>query len=150
MITNDKNNVQKQPKARLVTRLDDKLPEEVAIKELSELVEIYAYTVIDHKKAKKDYPQALMAMRKGLLVIKDDIPVYRLFKPITGKDEITFKTRIKPIEMSNVTKGVNVQEEQMSLALVYYAELSGLTRGELNALDKFDYKVIEQVASIFF
>lgn len=152
MNTNDNNLLTPtKPKKTLITRLTDTVSEDVAIKELIDLVEIYQFIQIDEKKVKEDYPQALMAIKKGFLRIEDETAVYKLYDPKKGiEDEISFKTRITPLEQSNVTKGINVKEEQMSLALKMLSFLSGLTQGELNSLSKFDYKVIEQVSGIFF
>jgi uncharacterized UPF0160 family protein len=135
----------------------DKVAEEVALKQLQQFVNKYTYNEVEFAKLQEDYPQALKAIQKGLLVFDDQlVPTYSLAFPIETEivensiKTVQFKTRIKPRTLANITKGIEVSKNQMAFTLKCLAYLSGLSEGELDLLEKFDYKAIEQVSTVFF
>lgn len=132
------------------------ISEEIAIQELQEFVEKW-----DDKKKKdweiqNDYPQVLIAIRKGLLVIGEDKkPVFTLQNPIKtdegsiALDVINFRTRIRPQQLSDIMKGLDISKNQIEYTLRCFAFLTGQSIAMLNKLEKFDYKVIDQISTVF-
>jgi len=130
--------------------------EEIAIKEMQDFVEKW-----DDKK-KKDweiqdlYPQVLIAIQEGLLVIgADKKPVFNLKYPIktdegnVALDVVTFRTRIRPQQLSDIMKGLDISKNQIEYTLRCFAFLTGQSISMLNKLEKFDYKVIDQISTVF-
>lgn len=134
----------------------DVIAEEVAVKEFKKFVSKWTFEDKEDYEIKEDYPQALKALRKGLLTFNEEgVPTYNLAFPLNADGEnpvkeAIFKTRIKPNTLANITKGLNVQKQQVEYTLRCLSYLSGLSLGELNLIDKFDYKAIEQTATVFF
>lgn len=130
--------------------------EEIAIQEMQDFVEKW-----DDKK-KKDweiqdlYPQVLIAIQEGLLVIgADKKPVFTLKYPIktdegnVALDVVTFRTRIRPQQLSDIMKGLDISKNQIEYTLRCFAFLTGQPISMLNKLEKFDYKVIDQISTVF-
>lgn len=136
----------------------DVLTEKLAVKELQKLILAFNYEKVEDYKILEDYPQVITAIKKGLLVFdkKNLVPKYNLAFPVIKDSEetsvkvVNFKTRIKPLDMISITKGLNMAKQQQEYILICLSYLSGLSKGELNLIEKFDYKVIEQVSTIFF
>jgi len=136
----------------------DVLTEKLAVKELQKLILAFNFEKVEDYKILEDYPQVVTAIKKGLLVFdeKNLVPKYNLaFPVIKDSDEtsvkvVNFRTRIKPLDMISITKGLNMAKQQQEYILICLSYLSGLSKGELNLIEKFDYKVIEQVSTIFF
>lgn len=100
------------------------------------------------------YPNLVHALRSGLLVIDENKnPVYTLKKPIgegeLGISKVEFKTRIKPLDSANISKGLDISKNQMEYILRCYCYLTGLPKNALDNLSKYDYKVIEQICTLF-
>lgn len=137
--------------------MENKVATEMAIKEVRDFVETY-----DDGKRKEDwqiendYPQLLRAVELGLLVFDDKKkPTLTLKEPIMNDDNevsvdvITFRTRIKPTQLAEVMKGVDLSKNQLEYSLRCIAYLTGQAKGMLDKLGKFDYKVIDQVSTVF-
>lgn len=137
--------------------MENKIATEMAIKEVRDFVETY-----DDGKRKEDwqiendYPQLLRAVELGLLVFDDKKkPTLTLKEPIMNDDNevsvdvITFRTRIKPTQLAEVMKGVDLSKNQLEYSLRCIAYLTGQAKGMLDKLGKFDYKVIDQVSTVF-
>lgn len=102
------------------------------------------------------YPQAIKALVSGNLVFNDDyVPVYNLVNPILNDDkevsykEIKFRTRIYPLDLARITKGMQVSKEQMLYIVKCISYVSGMPEAIVNKLSKKDYKVVEQVSTVF-
>ena len=136
----------------------DVLTEKIAVKELQKLILNFNFEKVEDYKILEDYPQVIIAIKKGLFVLdeKNLIPKYNLAFPIVKESEensvkvVNFRTRIKPLDLVSITKGLNMSKQQQEYMLICLSYLSGLSKGELNLIEKFDYKVIEQVSTIFF
>jgi hypothetical protein len=144
---NTEKNVLQQP---------DVVVKEVALKELREFVECYTYETVEDWKLEDEYPQFLKAIMKGLVVFTDQKPTYTLTQPIMSDSgealvsECSFRTRIKPSQLATITKGLNVAKQQVEYTLRCLSYITGQGRIMLDKFDKFDYKVIEQISSVFF
>jgi len=135
----------------------DVINKEVAITEMQSFVERWTYEKPERWKVEEDYPQVLKAIEKGILVFDEDSqPIYTLAFPIKtdeGNDavsKIEFRTRIKPTDLANITKGLNVAKQQVEYTLRCLSYITGQNRVMLDKFDKFDYKAIEQISTVFF
>lgn len=140
-----------------ILKESDKIAESVAIEEIKKFVDKYTYEEKSNDEIKEDYPQLLRAIKKGLLIFDEDsVPVYTLAFPLKndeGEDsvkQVNFKTRIKPTDLARITKGLNVQKQQMQFSLKCLSHIIGEPIAMLDRFEKFDYKVIEQVSTVFF
>lgn len=138
-----------------VLKEKDKISPEVALKMMQDFVERWTYVEEDFSKIEEQYPQALQAIRKGILIFNDkQEPTYTLAFPLESENDpisqINFKTRIKPLTLSNITKGIDVSKNQVLFTLKCISHLADIKEGDINRLEKFDYKVIEQVCTCFF
>lgn len=135
---------------------EDVIVEEVAIKELQKYVETFKHEEVEDWKIKDDYPQLLKALRKGLVEFDKDMkPSYKLAFPIKTDEgniavsDITFRTRIKPSDLANITKGLDVPKHQFEFIIRSLCYITGETKTMLDKFDWFDYKVIEQISTVF-
>ena len=135
---------------------DEKVSKEIAIKEIQKFV-------LEHDGAKKedwqienDYPQMLQAVQEGNLVFNDKmIPKLTLKEAIMNTEgeesvsEIDFRTRIKPTQLAEIMKGVDLGKNQMEYSLRVISYLTKQPRAMLDKFGKFDYKVIDQISTVF-
>jgi len=136
------------------------IEKEVAIVELGNLVNKYVKkhvrTPATNDDLEKGYPDVLDAIMDGFLSFdKDGLPVYKLSSPIKNDSgdvtlsELTFKTRIKPLTLADLAKGLNPQTEVFTLQLRMTAYIIGEPLSMLDKFSAYDYDVISQVGSIF-
>ena len=136
--------------------MDRKITKEQAIQEIQKFVEKYD----DKKKldweVENDYPHVIEAIMLGLLYFDDSMkPSYVLKYPIKneeGEDSITqidFRTRIKPNDLANVMKGLDIAKNQIEYTLRCLSYITKQPKAMLDRFEKFDYKVIEQVSTVF-
>lgn len=137
--------------------MENKVEREIAIEEIQKFVE-------KHEGGKKkedyqienDYPQMLQAIEWGLLSFDDEMkPTLKLKDPVmttdneVAVDTITFRTRIKPTQLAEVMKGVDLAKNQLEYSLRCIAYLTGQAKAMLDKFSKFDYKVIDQISTVF-
>lgn len=132
------------------------MPKEVAVKELQGFVEKWDDRKKEDFEIESDYPHLIKAMQSGHLVIDENKkPVFTLKYPIKtdeggdGLSVIDFRTRIKPDDLANITKGLDIGKNQVEYSLRCMAYLTKQPKGILNKLEKFDFKVVEQISTIF-
>lgn len=132
----------------------EKINKELAIKEVQNLVFEHTFEEKTIDEIEKDYPQLVKAVVEGKVVLGDK-PTFELYKPILddeGKEAVSvleFKTRIKPLSMASLTKGVDLQKDVYMGVILMNCHLSGLAKGLYNNLSKIDEKVVSQLSSIF-
>ena len=136
---------------------DDLIPKDVALMELSKFVENWTFEKQEDWKIEDNYPQVLSSIRKGLLVFDDDLkPTLTLLNPIKDVDgnivveKIEFRTRLKPTDLANITKGLDISKQQVEYTLRCLSYITGKDKAYLDKFCKFDYKAIEQTATVFF
>lgn len=137
---------------------EDVIDHDVAISEIQKFVDKWTHEFVEDYQIEDDYPQLLKAIKKGLVKFDDDIiPSYTLAFPLlTDEGNIglgkvdEFKTRITPNELARITKGLNVAKQQVEYIIRCLCHITSLNRGYINKIDKFDYKVIEQLSTVFF
>ena len=129
---------------------------EIAVKEIQKFVEKF-----DDKKKKEDeiendYPHVIEAVCQGLLVFSgDSIPKFKLKYPIKNEEgeiavtDVDFRTRIKPGDLANIMKGLDIAKNQIEYTLRCLSYIIKQPKAMLDKFEKFDYKVIEQVSTVF-
>ena len=129
---------------------------EIAIAEIQKFVEKF-----DDKKKKEDeieneYPHVVEAVCLGLLVFNDNsLPKFKLKYPILNEDkeiavsDVEFRTRIKPGDLANIMKGLDIGKNQIEYTLRCLSYIIKQPKAMLDKFEKFDYKVIEQVSTVF-
>lgn len=135
---------------------NQKVSEEIAIKEIQKFVEEFEGVKKDDWQVKDHYPQMLQAIQEGNLVFDDKSkPRLTLKQPIMNDDgevslsEIDFRTRIKPTQLAEIMKGVDLSKNQLEYSLRAISYLTKQSRVMLDKFGKFDYKVIDQIATVF-
>lgn len=136
--------------------MESKMSKEMAVSELQQFVEKWDDKKKEDFEIEQDYPHLIQAMQDGFLVLGEDLkPSFQLKYPILtdgggdGLSKIDFRTRIKPDDLTNITKGLDIGKNQMEFNLRCLAYLTRQPKAMLNKLEKFDYKVVEQICSIF-
>ena len=134
----------------------NKVQKEVAILEMQKFVEKWDDVKKEDYEIEKDYPHVLQAIQEGFLVIGPDMkPQLKLKYPIKTDEgniaweDVNFRTRIRPNDLAEITKGLDIGKFQVEYTLRCFAYLTGESKGMLNKLEKFDWKVIEQLATVF-
>ena len=104
----------------------------------------------------KDYPQALRAMQDGYLTFDEKMhPHYRLKYPILNDEKevavntVEFRTRIKPQQLADIMKGLNIVQNQIEYTLRCLSYIIKQPKAMLDKFEKFDYRVIEQISTVF-
>jgi hypothetical protein len=137
--------------------MENKVATEIAIREVRDFLETYEFGKRKEDwQIENDYPQIVRAIELGNLTFNEKkVPTFKLTEPITNDDgevsvsEITFKTRIKPTTLADIMKGVDLSKNQLEYSLRCIAYLTGQAKGMLDKIGKFDYKVIDQVSTVF-
>lgn len=134
----------------------EKVTKEIAIKEMQKFVEKYDDKQKEDYEIENDYPTAIEAITRGLLVFDNESnPTYTLKDPIRNSegdiavDKIDFRTRIKPQQLSDIMKGLDISKNQIEYTLRCLAYITKQPKAMLDKFEKFDYKVIEQVSTVF-
>lgn len=132
------------------------ISEEIAIQEMEILLNKFSRKKIELSEIKESYPNSVEAICKGLLVINDFVPVYKLANPITSESgevqisDLTFKTRVKPTVKADLADGLDLKKSAAKFSLRLMAHVVGLA--SINYLDKFereDYDLIEELTPVF-
>lgn len=136
--------------------MENKIPKETAIEEIKKFV----YENLDVKKQdyeiESDYPQMLKAVELGLLTFDDkNHPTLVLKEPIKNDDgdvslsEVKFRNRIKPSQLKEIMKGLDIQKNQVEYVQRQLAYISMQSVAMLDKFSRFDYKVIDQISTVF-
>ena len=136
--------------------MSEKVSKEVAVQEVMDFVEYHLDVVKKDYEIESDYPQIVKAIEDGRLSFNEKkIPTLVLKEPILNTegqvslDTITFRTRIKPTQLAEVMKGVDLQKNQLEYSLRALSYLTGQVRAMLDNFGKVDYKTIDQIATVF-
>lgn len=137
-------------------KIENKVAEEVAIEEVKEFAEFHLDKELDLEKVKEDYPDVVLAVQRGMLTFSEGkVPVLKLKDPVKTEsggialDTITFKTRIVASKQAELAKGIDLKSD----SFVYLNRMRGFYISQpvamLDKLGKFDFKVIDQITSVF-
>ena len=132
------------------------ISKEVALKELEQLVNRFVKKPVSNDKLEETYPDILDAIMDGYLSFDGTgIPVLKLKDPIKLEDgsilhsEINFRTRIKPLTLANIAKGLNPQTEVFMLQLKMTSFIIDKDVEMLDNFSRYDWDVIQQLAAVF-
>lgn len=134
----------------------EKVSREVALSDVKKFVEAHDDLKKEEWQIEQDYPHVIQAIQWGLLSFSDSmIPIYRLKNPILNDekevaiDSIEFRTRIKPDDLSRIMKGLNIQQNQIEYTHRCLSYIIKQEKSMLSKFSKFDYKVLEQLTTVF-
>lgn len=132
------------------------VPEEVAVEDMISFVSKWDEQVKTEEQVKELYPDVLKAIQSGAMTFDDDLkPTYSLQSPILNDKgevsykEIKFRTRIKASDLANITKGMNISKEQVLYLLKCMSYITALPTPIIDKLSKKDYRVLDQLSTIF-
>lgn len=132
------------------------ISKEVALKELEQLVNKFVKKPVSNDKLEETYPDILDAIMDGYLSFDGTgVPVLKLKDPIKLEDgsilhsEINFRTRIKPLTLANIAKGLNPQTEVFMLQLKMTSFIIDKDLEMLDNFSRYDWDVIQQVSTVF-
>lgn len=132
----------------------EKVSKEQAIKEIQELVFKHTFENKTDEEIDKDYPQLIKAIVEGKMEI-GDTPKFELYSPTEDNkgnvtfSNIEFKTRIKPLDMAALMKGLDMQKDTFTAMIRMHSHLIGKGVNEYNNLSALDLKVVQQICGIF-
>lgn len=108
---------------------------------------------------KNGFERVVRAISKGLIVIDDGIITQNLKYPIKGKDDgkvivdkLIFDQRWTPKDREDVFKGMDIKD-QSQLFLTqrrFCSKLTGVDMIILQKIDGYDYRITDQIVSVFF
>lgn len=129
---------------------------DVAIDELEVLINKFVKKPVSKDKLEETYPDILEAIMDGLLTFNEEgVPVFKLKEPIKNADgevsvsEINFRTRIKPTTLADLASGLHPQNEVFKLQLRMVSYIIDQPVAMLDKFGRYDYDVINNVASVF-
>lgn len=132
------------------------ISKEIALKEVHTLITRFVKKPVPIEKIEETYPDILDAIMDGYLSFDGTgLPVFKLKDPITLEDgtvfisEINFRTRIKPLTLANIAKGLNPQTEVFMLQLRMTSFIIDKDVEMLDNFSRYDWDVIQQVSAIF-
>ncbi len=133
-----------------------KISEDVALKELTAFLSLHSLTPVKEAEVKEDHPLLLQAIQSGNLILEGDEPIYKLTQSLKGEeseevllDQVKFKTRIKPSQLANLSRGLNLSKDSFQYALACTAFIISQPKGYLDKFNKLDYTVIQQLSANF-
>lgn len=131
---------------------------DVALDELELFINKWVKRPVSKNKLEKTYPDVLDAIMDGFLSFEEatGMPKYKLKYPIKNDDgnismsEINdFKTRIKPSALASLAKGLHPSEEVFQLQLNMTAYILNQPVAMIDKFERYDYDVLNQIASVF-
>jgi hypothetical protein len=129
---------------------------EVALVELELFVNKFLKKPIAFDKVEETYPDILEAIVDGFISFNEaGIPVLKLKDPIVSDagnimvSEVNFKTRIKPLTLASIAKGIDLKTDALTLQLRMVSYIIGEEVQMLDKFERYDYDVINQVATVF-
>ena len=130
---------------------------DIAVKEVQKFVEKFKDVRIKDFEIEDEYEHLVTAVEDGYLSFKEDSkPVYRLKYPLKDdqeQDVLTeisqFKTRIRPYELDEIMSGLDVKKKPVEFALRIMSFFTMQAKALINKMEKCDYRVIEQLSTVF-
>lgn len=132
------------------------ISKEIALNDLEVFVNKFVKKPVAKEELEETYPDVLDAIMDGYLSFDEaGLPVLKLKDPIKNESgdvavsEIKFRTRIKPTVLADLAKGLNPQKEVFTLQLRMTAYIIDQPVQMLDKFERYDYDVINQVATVF-
>lgn len=132
------------------------MAEEVAVTELTKAVEYHLDRPITEDEVLKSYPDAVVAMQRGLLIFNEEmVPHLKLREAIKNSDnedsitDIKFITRVVASVQQNLGKGIDLQKDSLKFANKCTAYIISQPVAMLDRFCKSDFGTIQQLAGLF-
>ena len=139
------------------------ISEDVAVKDLivflkKHLTKEFRRGTISDEKIKEDYIDVIESIEDGNLVVDENGTLnYSLYWPLYAdaedkslvKKEITFKERIKGATRTLLMNGLDPKKDLGTYMVVVISHITGLSKTEVQLLEKEDYEVLNQICSVF-
>lgn len=139
----------------MFTETKEVVSKEVAVQEVLEFVHKNGHKKVTLEDIEENYSHILEKVMSGHLQL-EGIPVLKLEEPIKNEDgeeiqnEVEFKhTRIKPSQMSGITKGLDLKKDPFGFITRCTSFLLWEPISMLDKLSKNDYKVVEEMTPVF-
>lgn len=133
-----------------------KIAKEVAVKEVKEFVEYFMDEEFEDSFIEDAYPYVVKAVMYGLLTFDDEKnPKYILREPLKSESgnlnvtEIEFLTRITVSQKKALLKGLDPFKDSFELLMKSFATIIRQPVAMLDKLNRFDFKALEQIATVF-
>ncbi|MNL37594.1 hypothetical protein D3C87_1597500 [compost metagenome] len=133
------------------------MSEELALNELEKFINEWVDKPEPKEKLAESYPNILDGLISGNLVLNENNePIYTLRNPVKSEDgtviksEVKFKTRILPTTQESLSKGVDLNKDQVRFMNICIAHISGCTvKAELDLFSKKDFNTIREISTVF-
>lgn len=132
------------------------ISKEIALKEIEKLINKFVKRPVEFDKIEETYPDVLEAIMDGYLSFDEKgVPVLKLKEPVKAEsgnivlETINFKTRIKPLTLRDLAKGVDLKRDPLGLPIKQIAYITNQPEVMVDNYGKYDYDVIDQLCSIF-
>lgn len=132
------------------------ISKEVALIDLESFVNKFLKKPLTSNEAEDTYPDVLDAIMEGLVVFNENgVPVYTLKNPIKNEagevsiSEINFKTRIKPLALAGIAKGIDLKNDVLTLQLRMVSFIIDQPFQMIDKFERYDYDVINQISTVF-
>lgn len=129
---------------------------EVALNELEKFINSFVKKPVQKDQLENVYPDILDAIMDGFVLFDESgLPKYKLKFPIKNDEgnvslsEIIFRTRIKPTQLADIAKGLNLQTDVLTLQLRMTAFIIDQPVAVLDKFERYDLDAINQIASVF-
>lgn len=138
--------------------IEFKVTEEVAVRDMADFVEYHTDKELDEESIKETYPQAVKAIKLGLLTFDDAHDAfYTLREPVKNPsgdevilESVKFRTRLTTADEQRLFKGLDPKKDAVLIGHKTMSFIIGQPVAMLDRLSKFDKKAIEQVSTLFF
>lgn len=131
------------------------ISEDVALNDLELFINEWVDKPEPKDKLIESYPMIFDALMSGNLVIENNIPTYKMVAPVKNDkgevsiSELTFKTRISPINQANLAKGLEIRTDESNYALNCLCYIIGKTKQEVDHFRQKDFGTIREISSLF-
>lgn len=131
------------------------ISEDVALNDLELFINEWVEKPEPKDKLIESYPLIFEALMSGNLVLENNIPVYKMVTPIKNVkgevsiSELSFRTRISPMNQARLGKGLEIQKDQLQYALNCICYIIDKSPQEVDHFGKRDYNTVREIASVF-
>jgi len=131
------------------------ISEDVALNDLEAFINEWVEKPEPKDKLAESYPMIFEALMSGNLVLENKIPTYKMVAPIKNDkgeisiSDITFKTRISPINQANLAKGLDVRLDEPNYALNCLCYIIGKSKHEVDHFRQKDFSTVREISSLF-
>jgi hypothetical protein len=132
-----------------------KVNEETALQDLYEFIKTHVRKPGAIEEVAQEYPLLLEAIQDGQFFVIDEVPIFKLYEPIKtdsgdiDHDTLSFRTRVKPSVQERLSRGLDVQAQQILFAMRMFAYIIDKPKAYLDKYSKDDYKVIQEICRVF-